>query len=257
MHASILLLSALGASVFAAPVAPDAGLAARMPDGIESLSEYFNMLAARTQDVKLMDRAPVCDLSKATLPPSALAGPSPGLKLAHVAIGRGTQNYTCAGLAPTAAPGSAGAVATLFNASCVVATYPALAKEITKVAIKFNLSSTDKWTKLAPSTLAISGLHYFTGPTTPFFNLDVSPKKIGQAACSKKDAVAAPADAAKGQLGEPAVAWLKLTANDGSTGNLKEVYRVETVGGSAPATCEGMPATFQRQYVAEYWFFQS
>lgn len=50
--------------------------------------------------------------------------------------------------------------------------------------------------------------------------------------------------------------WLKLTARSGATGNLEEVYRVNTAGGNPPATCAGMPATFEVQYAAEYWFYQ-
>jgi hypothetical protein len=58
-------------------------------------------------------------------------------------------------------------------------------------------------------------------------------------------------DAPRGLKGEAAVAWLKLIAKDGATGGLQEVYRVETVGGSPPATCAGMPGTFEIQYATQ------
>jgi hypothetical protein len=104
---------------------------------------------------------------------------------------------------------------------------------------------------MAPSNLVVSGVHYFTTATTPFFNLDTAAAQLGQAQCAKNASVNAPADAPKGQGGEAAVAWLKLMTKSGATGDLQEVYRLETAGGSAPATCAGMPATFEVQYSAQ------
>ena len=46
-----------------------------------------------------------------------LPGPSDGLVLKYVVIGIGTQNYTCDTNNPSSAPVSAGAVATLYDAS--------------------------------------------------------------------------------------------------------------------------------------------
>ncbi|KAK4215924.1 putative malate dehydrogenase [Rhypophila decipiens] len=252
MYASLLLVSALGAcSALAAPVTPDLKLA----PSIDTVSEYFNMLAATIKGVK-PGPVPVCDISKAKLPAGAsgLAPPSAGFKIKHIALGRGTQNYTCDLSKPDEAPKAAGAVATLFDASCVVSAYPDLARSLGKVAMQFNLTSAES--KLNPSNLAISGHHFFTGPTTPFFDLDVSTKKLGHANCAKDGATPAPANAPKGQKGEAAVPWLKLLTISGATGNLREVYRVETVGGSAPATCQGLPAGFTVQYAAQYWFYE-
>ena len=147
-------------------------------------------------------------------------------------------------------------MATLFNASCVASTYPDLAKILPRVAMRFNLTNPEL-PRMAPSNLAISGKHWFTAQMTPFFDLDTPSQQLGVAACAKNASMPAPADAQKGQKGEPAVPWLKLTTKEGSTGNLQEVYRVETVGGSAPASCKGMPATFEVQYSAQYVFFFS
>ncbi|KAM7208808.1 putative malate dehydrogenase [Naviculisporaceae sp. PSN 640] len=254
MYASWLLVSALGAtSALAAPVLPDIKLA----PSIDTVTEYFNMLATTIKNSK-PGPAPVCDISKATLPAGAkgLNPPTAGFKLKHIALGRGTQNYTCDTTKPDEAPKAAGAVATLFDASCVVTAFPDLARSLGKVSMQFNLTSAESASKLNPSNLAISGRHYFTGPSTPFFDLDVTPKKLGHANCAKDGATPAPADAPKGQKGEPAVPWLKLTTISGATGNLREVYRVETVGGSAPATCQGLPASFTVQYAAQYWFYE-
>jgi hypothetical protein len=104
---------------------------------------------------------------------------------------------------------------------------------------------------MAPSNLVVSGIHYFVTATTPFFNLDTTTAKLGQAQCSKNATVSAPADAPKGQGGEAAVPWLKLVTKTGATGDLQEIYRLETAGGSAPATCAGMAAAFEVQYSAQ------
>jgi hypothetical protein len=171
--------------------------------------------------------------------------------LKHVAVGRGTQNYTCDTTNSTAAPAAAGAVATLFDASCVAAAYPDLLNILPKVAMQFNLTAEEN-PRMGPSNLAISGKHFFTNNTTPFFNLDTDAKKLGEAGCAKNSSTPAPPNAPVGQKGEPAVPWLKLLTRIGSTGDLQEVYRLETAGGSAPATCAGMPAAFEVQYAAQY-----
>jgi len=170
--------------------------------------------------------------------------------LKHVAIGRGTQNYTCDLSNTTAIPVATGALATLFNASCVASTYPDVLDILPKVALQFNIIQ--GVTKvLSPSNLVASGVHYFLNATTAFFNLDIGDLQLGQMPASKNNSVAAPADAATGLQGEAAVPWLKLLAQPGATGNLREVYRLDTAGGSAPATCVGMPAAFELQYSAQ------
>ncbi|KAK4250755.1 hypothetical protein C7999DRAFT_11535 [Corynascus novoguineensis] len=266
MHASLFFVPALAASVWAAPTYPMLDRAARLPDSISVISEYFNLLASKVQESRLLDIPPACDLSQIPQPAGAadLPSPSPGLSLRHIAIGRGTQNYTCDAATPDAAPQAAGAVATLFNASCLVAVSPDLAAALTRAALHFDLSQSISrggigngkgWGSLAPSNLAPSGLHFFADATTALFKLDVSPDlQLGELPCGKNASVPAPpSDAAssRGLGGEPPVAWLKLNAKSGATGGLQEVYRFQTVGGSAPATCHGMPEEFQVQYAAQ------
>lgn len=186
-----------------------------------------------------------------------------GLVLKHVAIGRGTQNYTCDLSNSTAIPSAVGAVATLFNASCVAATYPDLLNMLPRVALAFNLTTSESGAyannlvpastneRLAPGNYAISGHHFFLTTTEPYFNLNTTNGDLGSVPASKNATVSAPADAATGQDGSKAVPWLKLTAKEGATGRIQEVYRVETAGGSQPATCTGMAAEFEVQYSAE------
>lgn len=52
------------------------------------------------------------------------------------------------------------------------------------------------------------------------------------------------------------VPWLKLGhLATGETGSIMEVYRMQTAGGSPPATCAGMGSAFEVPYAAEYWFW--
>lgn len=78
---------------------------------------------------------------------------------------------------------------------------------------------------------------------------------VGYAPCAKNSSVPAPADAMKGQGngGLGAVPWLKLLVRDSveAKGGLEEVYRVNTAGGTAPATCAGQAGAFQIEYAAE------
>jgi hypothetical protein len=267
MRFSTVIVSALAAVASAAPVEPRLNLK-DMPnpaDAIDNLSAYFNLLAERVQAAKIMAVPPKCDLSKASIPvaPVPLPPPSAGLSVHHVAVGRGTQNYTCDAGNASAKPVANGAMAALFNASCLAATHPDVLQMIPGVAVHFPL---DQARVLGPSPLSESGQHYFTGPTTPFFDLDVtlSGKEVttrgtnGHVSAAKLNDTAAPSNAAHGVDGELAVPWLKLKAVEGTLGttnNIKEVYRVNTAGGSAPATCKDQEATFEVEYAAVYWFY--
>jgi len=98
---------------------------------------------------------------------------------------------------------------------------------------------------------AVSGRHFFLDAETPFFDLDTPNMQLGEVLCSKNNSVPAPSGAPQGHDGELAVSWLKLLAKNGTTGNLQEVYRLQTAGGQPPETCAGMPAAFERQYAAQ------
>lgn len=267
MQLSTILVSTLAVAASAAPSYPKVSVkdARSAVESLGQLSGYFNLLAHKAQAAKIAGLPPVCDLSKAHMPdrefpkpsnnqlectnmqivPSDIPQPSKGLKVRHVAVGRGTQNYTCDTTNPSSAPVLAGALATLFNASCVASSYPDLLQQVPGMAVHFNLSSNNE---VGPTQLPVSGVHYFTNGTTPFFDLNTASLDIGEAPCAKNNSAPAPTNSPTGQLGEGAVPWLKLTARDGATGNIKEVYRLSTAGGSAPATCDGLPATFEVQY---------
>jgi len=280
MLAKVYLISALCATAFSAPtLSYSPGAAAVTPD-MKVLSDYFRLISSKIQAGRNMAAAPVCNLARAQLPASGMFLPSPiilslfntkrkltklssialpspasGLTVYHVAIGRGTQNYTCSSNA-TAAPTALGAVATLYNASCIASTYPDLLLAIPNLALQF--PTPPSTSALSPSNLMVSGHHFFSNGTTPVFDLNTPGGQFGSIACAKNSSTPAPvgASAGIGGKGFGAVPWLRLLTRD-VQGNLQEVYRVNTAGGSAPPTCEGIiNTTFEVQYAAEYWFFK-
>ena len=222
---------------------------------------------------------PKCDFSSATLPTTSsipLPPPSSGLKVYHVAIGRGTQvsssidtvqtintnmfkNYTCS--SPSAVPTAAGAVAGLYNASCIAGNFPSVLATIPNAALSVPAPSRDS--VLFPANLALSARHYFPEPTTPTFNFHTAHTNYGIYYAKRVANTTAPSGSPKGPDGAAAIPWLKLevetppvfTSAEDTKGNVKEIYRVNTAGGSAPTSCQNMPAAFQVAYAAEYWFY--
>ncbi|KAK5995863.1 hypothetical protein PT974_04281 [Cladobotryum mycophilum] len=249
MRPSTVLVSTLAVVAHAAPAFPELNIKnlANPVNALDSLSTYLSLVAIKVQNGKATKKAPQCDLSRAQMPLNGLPSPDAGLTVRHVAVGRGTQNYTCDANNANAVPKAAGAVATLFNVSCIASMYPDLVERMPDMAVNFDLETTKT---LGPTVVPVSGVHFFTDATTPFFNLDTPSMDIGEAPCAKNSSVQAPSTAAVGQIGDTAVPWLKLTTKNGATGNIKEVYRVNTAGGNPPTTCKGQPAAFQVQYSA-------
>ncbi|KAF1977805.1 hypothetical protein BU23DRAFT_550479 [Bimuria novae-zelandiae CBS 107.79] len=165
-----------------------------------------------------------CGLSAVQQPPSTLTPPDAHNQLVLIALGRGTQNYTCADEASV--PASIGAVANLFNASCDVA-------EATSLGA------------VSEDANAI-GQHFFVDATTPEFDII----GLGNAQVKKVENAAAP------QAGN--IPWLKLDAKDQSTA-VRNVYRLNTKGGVAPTTCAGQApgSVVQVAYEAQYWVYAS
>jgi len=189
-----------------------------------------------------------CDLSTLQMPaaPTALPAPPTGSVLTHVAIGRGTQNYSCATNTASSVPVQVGANATLFNFTCVAAQYPTLFNGIPQIAYKFPIPELS--TPQNPAQNLLSGEHYFLDTTTPFFDLDLGSKQLGEVACTKTNASNAPNPSSD-------VPWLHLKVKSADGTTITDVYRLETVGGVAPATCSGQPSLIYVQYAAQYWFY--
>jgi hypothetical protein len=68
MRSSIITASTMAALAVAAPVWPELNVNAVQPDGVNVVSDYFNMLAQKVEESKWMSMAPVCELSRAQLP---------------------------------------------------------------------------------------------------------------------------------------------------------------------------------------------
>ncbi|CAG8166919.1 unnamed protein product [Penicillium nalgiovense] len=223
-------------------------------DWTDELAEFYGKVSQYINTARHTIRVPgACEASKIALPShaSGMTGPS-GLKPRYVALGRGTQNYTCTDSTSTSTPVAVGAVARLYNATCIAANYPDLLAKLPDLAYRIPLP-TNEYASFPPANLVLMGHHFFTD-AIPEFNLNTTPKKHNGIVMTKKGgAIDAPPGAVSGQYG--AVPWLYLTSTDGTVGNYKSVYRVNTAAGSPPKTCEGMPPAFQIQYAANYYFF--
>ncbi|KAG9637028.1 hypothetical protein KCU95_g5325, partial [Aureobasidium melanogenum] len=162
--------------------------------------------------------------------------PAPGtLSLEYIALGVGTQNYSCS--ATGATPTAIGAVADLYDASMLKT--PARSSLIPSFAAV--AYSTHTWFNLP--TL---GHHWFSAAGVPTFDLE------GHGFLSAKKVASVPAPS--GSI-DASVDWLFLEDDGrGVSKNIKAVYRVETAGGSAPATCSNS-GVIQVPYAAEYWFY--
>jgi hypothetical protein len=179
-----------------------------------------------------------------------------GVSLFQVAVGRGTQNYTCDLANATATPVPIGAVASLFDISCVAANAKELLPALPIIALDLPVPvSTDD---NSPIMQDMTGHHYFLDDTTPFFNMDTSLHQYGMGALQKANASDAPTGAYAGPNGQGngAVQWLKLDIKPSTQDSWKQVYRLDTAGGTPPKMCTGQPSAFEVPYAAVYWLFK-
>jgi len=204
--------------------------------------------AAPTSMEKRRPALDVCDVTKAVVPQAPTPLPAPSGSLQYVAIGRGTQNYTCGATpnSPNAAPKAVGAVATLYNATCAAVAAPQVLNDTPAIALKTPASigvAVEKESTDGP----VSGHHYFNAAGSPVFETEYGWVQAKAFANST-----APPTADKGKNGLGSVPWLKLVS---TAGTWKEVYRVDTAGGVAPKTCADIAGTFEVEYAAVYWFY--
>jgi hypothetical protein len=152
-----------------------------------------------------------CDVSGAQLPLDKtnpqLPPPSAGLHAKYIVIGRGTQNYTCATGDKTAVPESVGAVATLYDISCIASKDSDIQHNLATDAEKIDkdgLSDFADVARLATGINLIKGFHYFDETGTPFFDLRQGSSQDWLATSGKKEAPSP----------NGAVDWLKLGRKD-------------------------------------------
>ncbi|CEO59295.1 hypothetical protein PMG11_03975 [Penicillium brasilianum] len=225
-------------------------------DFSDELSDFYAKVSQYISRVR-KDTSPsaTCDTSKIELPSLASGLPAPNQTVPmYVALGRGTQNYTCADSTSASTPKAVGAVANLYNATCLAANYPDILESLPSIALKISLPAYE-YATFPPANLDLMGHHFFTN-VTPEFNLDTTAtKQFGIAMTKKGGQIDAPSTAVQGKYG--AVPWLYLSTIDGTIGKYKGVYRVDTASGSPPDDCSGMPSSFEIQYSANYYFFGS
>lgn len=222
MRTSVLLLSALAALAAAIP-APN--LAARQADARRPTParagrptrQVLSASSAAASSTGAAAAGPNC-LAATSLPADAAALPAPDTANTLVLIAQGVGTQNYTCANDTATPSSIGAVATLSDISC-------------------------------SSAGPVVGRHFFADLTTPEFDV----ARLGNTQLSKTAAIAAPANT------DGDVPWLLLTAKAGAgtTSNVKQIYRLLTEGGSAPASCAGQPSVVTVDYKAQYWFYAS
>jgi hypothetical protein len=253
-----LILALAPATLIAAPT--------QTIDSIAALIPRQDLPAVVYEQLRKTDA--LCDLSNVILPvgmsstlptqtindTNSTSAPTPLTapvgKLQHIAIGRGTQNYTCSDSTASSIPKAVGAVASLFNATCDAARLNvATLAQVTTLSLNYAIPTSSE------ATARLSGHHQFTAAGVPLFVLQTDSVNYGRIEAKVDVKSPAPNDASKGTNGLGSVPWLKLSATTTEDWQYKEVYRVHTAGGQAPKTCEGISGSFTVEYSAQYWFY--
>lgn len=190
--------------------------------------------------------------AKLVLPPNQTNLTAPTGDLSFVLLGVGYQNYTC-GTAGTYS--SAGALAKLFDLSCLSEKNPVLFDNVQDVAFAlwskpdFDIKDIDR---PIPKKL---GEHFFQ----PNSNGGISPvwDFRGDSAPNQPDAfvLAAKAGGLTAPTGSQDVDWLMLNRVNGSLATT--LYRTHTKGGQPPSSCIPGSGGIQVKYVSKYWLYGS
>ncbi|KAF7318718.1 hypothetical protein HMN09_00383700 [Mycena chlorophos] len=222
------------------------------------------LLAAATPATLQTKRQSSCDLSSATmdLPADQTVLVAPSTAPLYVAVGIGYQNYTCS--ATTSAYASAGAVASLFDISCLVGTSSFSTVQDTAYTSWSSAPSSESNAEDIPSigsaagAGALLGYHYFvTSPSgtgiSPEWDFTSTGANAGNAQAyvigAKVGDLAAPEDSSVN------VDWLEL---DNAKGELaSQIFRIDTVNGQPPHSCDPTTdtTTLQVKYTAKYYLY--
>lgn len=230
MFSSLIALAVVPLAAMAAPSGrPISGL------GAASISPMINVAACPVGSAIL------------TLPlnQTVLALPA-GAAPVNIALGVGVQNYTCSAAGTYT---SVGAVATLFDISCLFGTaqFPKVQDDLMKLPAPIRKGIIN----IASQTPLLLGYHYFI--TNPVTGTGIAPK-FAQAAnggasftvLTKKGGVKA-ADPANVDI-------LQLSSIVGDWAST--VFRVDTKAGQPPASCTAGSGDISVPYAAKYWFFK-
>jgi hypothetical protein len=212
-----------------------------------------------------------CSLDKAklNLPANQTLLIAPDQTPSFVSFAIGVQNYTCA---DTGKYTSIGAVAELYDASCLVGTplfdnvqdiafriWNSLPKAVTAQEVITAGSKLGGQLSSAGLSSVILGQHYFvanpsgTGAAVPKWDFTSSGKTTGNTDAyvigSKTGNIASP----KGSTEN--VDWLSLKAVQGKLAT--QIFRTDTVSGQPPASCTPGSPNISVKYASKYWFYGS
>jgi hypothetical protein len=208
-----------------------------------ALSGFISTAYSLPSSERSTDTVKVLDLNAV-----ASGLPTPTSSPSIIALGVGTQNYTCN--STTGTYSSNVAIADLYDITSII-------KSNTKDSLcKLYLKNSQACSNDDnPMQLDLIGNHYFDASSKP--NFDFSRSDKGRLQAKKGAGVPAPKTASKGvkDYDYGAVDWLYLLDNGaGVSEDLLSVYRVQTAGGKPPQTCSG-GEQIQIPYAAEYWFY--
>jgi len=237
MMSSFFVTLALAASVIAAPQSvpafprPPAGMASPRPGG-HTCPIAANLVLPANQTVLVAPTAPK----------------------SFVALGVGYQNYTCNAAGTYT---SAGAVADLFDLSCLSAITP-IFNNIQDLAFPAWEAAPPSF-KIGPSTMGYPqlGNHYFQPNPS---GTGLSPVWDFRAGIAEGNPNAFVLAAKIGDLPAPPsptssqdVDWLQLKNVSGELAT--QIYRTDTRGGLPPTSCTPGSAPISLKYVSKYWLF--
>lgn len=192
------------------------------PDSLR-LAMTFSQIANELDNISLGN----CSLAGADLPLNTtkleLPRPSSNLTLKYIALGRGTQNYTCPSISATSrnasTPTETGAAAMLFDASCLASASMTLLHELPAIIGRAPLASLAFLVEMLGATTGTSNLilgeHYFNANGDPFFDLRMSGSAAWMIA-RKNASVPAPAREYSSDTESKDVAWLQLETKKGN-----------------------------------------
>jgi hypothetical protein len=187
--------------------------------------------------------------AKLVLPAGQTNLTAPTAPASYIALGVGTQNYTCSAAGTYA---SAGAVAEVFDISCLYGT--PLFDQIADKAIQIWKSApasvtVEKIIEYIPDVSVVLGQHYFVpnaGATSPKWDFTSSGNSDAFVLGAKVGGLTAP-------TGKQDVDWLQLKNNGG--GLADAIYRTDTKEGQPPASCAPGSGPITVKYVSKYWLF--
>lgn len=194
---------------------------AALPDPLR-LATVFIQITNELDNINLGN----CSLAGAELPLNTtkveLPHPSTNLTLKHIALGRGTQNYTCSSTSATSrnttAPTANGAAATLFDASCLASASSTLLHEVPVVIGRAPLTTVAFLAEILGTMTStpnlILGEHYFDANGDPFFDMGMSGSDAWMVA--KKTASVSAQGKYPSDTESKDVAWLQRESKEGN-----------------------------------------